>query len=122
MESPLGPEVLRDGPPDVGLVKTINRPITKTFLCKRVLQQVRQLLISGTSVAKAGRTSKLGLVLPLLTPLVSLRTVHSSMVPKELNITRTSLSLYFLDTIPTNNFRSEMQKKEVLKLTSKFTV
>ena len=50
--------------------------------------------------------------LPLLTPLVSLRTVHSSMVPKEVNITRTSLSLYFLDTIPMNNFRSEKWKKK----------
>ena len=44
--------------------------------------------------------------LPLLTPFVSRRTVHSSMVPNELNITRTSLSLNFLETMPTNNFRS----------------
>ena len=46
------------------------------------------------------------IILPLLIPFVSLRTVHSSIVPNELNITRTSLSLYFLDTIPTNNFLS----------------
>ena len=44
--------------------------------------------------------------LPLLTPLVSLKTVHSSMVPKELNIALTSFSLYFLDTMPTKSFLS----------------
>ena len=49
--------------------------------------------------------------LPLLTPFVSLRTVHSSMVPNELNITRTSLSLNFLETMPTNNFRSGKERE-----------
>jgi hypothetical protein len=48
--------------------------------------------------------------IPLLCPLVSLSTVHSSIVPKGPNITLTSFSVHFFDSIPTNNFRSEKRK------------
>lgn len=49
---------------------------------------------------------------PLLCPLVSRKTVHSSIVPCPENNCRTSASLYFLFNIPTNNFRSENKCKE----------
>jgi len=48
---------------------------------------------------------------PLLCPLVSLSTVHSSIVPKGPNITLTSFSVHFFDNIPTNNFRSGKRNK-----------
>ena len=48
--------------------------------------------------------------LPLLeVPVWSLNTVHSSMVPKGENIILTSFSLYFLDNIPMNSFRSSAE-------------
>ena len=48
---------------------------------------------------------------------VSLSTVHSSMVPNWLNMVRTSFSLYFLDTMPTNSFLSaKTPPKDAIKL------
>uniref|UniRef100_A0A6B0USR2 Secreted protein n=1 Tax=Ixodes ricinus TaxID=34613 RepID=A0A6B0USR2_IXORI len=43
---------------------------------------------------------------PLLCPLPSLSTVHSSMEPKGENMTRTSLSLHSLASMPMNSLRS----------------
>ena len=43
----------------------------------------------------------------LLFPVLSLSTEHSSMVPYTLNMFLTSFSVNFLDSIPTNNLRSE---------------
>ena len=52
-----------------------------------------------------------GLSVPRLTVLLSRRTVHSSMVPKGLNSIRTSLSVTFLDSMPTNSLRSANKRK-----------
>lgn len=49
---------------------------------------------------------------PLLCPLVSLSTVHSSILPYGLNKFRTSDSVHFFANIPTNNFRSEKKRKK----------
>lgn len=48
---------------------------------------------------------------PLLWLLVSLSTVHSSMVPNCPNSVLTSFSEHFLDSMPTNNFLSETKRK-----------
>ena len=48
--------------------------------------------------------------LPLLTPLSSLSTVHSSIGPNWTNIALISSSVSFLHTIPINNFRSAEKK------------
>lgn len=44
---------------------------------------------------------------PRLTLLLSRSTVHSSIEPYGLNMTRTSFSLIFFDSMPTNSLRSE---------------
>lgn len=43
---------------------------------------------------------------PLLCPVASRRTVHSSMLPNEENMRRTSFSVHFLESIPMKSFLS----------------
>ena len=59
---------------------------------------------------------------PLLMPLVSLRTVHSSIVPKRSNIALMLSSFSFLDTMPINSFLSTIQFNPLFHITQSNTI
>lgn len=73
----------------------------------QISENVKLTLIAAIAACLVENVTK---AQPLLWPFGSRSTVHSSIVPWPLNNCLTSFSLYFLLSIPTNNFRSENKR------------